>query len=117
MKELLYGFGGLVIGASIAGSVVWAIMSSQVKESSHDESSLMGKTGDTFDQSFLEMMIEHHEGAITMAQEARMAAKHDELKSLASEMIMAQAKEIDRMKMWQVEWGYEKIEQNHSAHH
>lgn len=67
---------------------------------------LKGKTGDEFDRAFITGMIEHHQGAINMANLAKQNAKHDEIKSMADDIISAQTNEIDMMKQWQKTWGY-----------
>lgn len=69
---------------------------------------LDGKTGDAFDEAFIEMMIPHHQGAIDMAEAALKSSKHPEMKELATGIIEAQQREIDMMKGWQREWGYEQ---------
>lgn len=53
---------------------------------------------DDVDQAFAEMMIAHHEGAIRMARLAEEKAGHEEVKTLAGEIIAAQQREIDVMK-------------------
>jgi uncharacterized protein (DUF305 family) len=53
---------------------------------------------DDVDQAFAEMMIAHHEGAIRMARLADARAGHDEVKTLAGEIIAGQQREIDVMK-------------------
>jgi len=68
--------------------------------------SLQDKTGDDFDKAFLSGMITHHQGAISMANFARTNAKHEEIKSMANDIVTAQTKEINQMKMWQAQWGY-----------
>lgn len=65
---------------------------------------LMGKTGDAFDAAFLSDMIVHHQGAIDMAEMALTYSNHAELKSLATDIITAQTKEISQMKAWQTAW-------------
>ena len=67
---------------------------------------LKGKTGDEFDKAFISQMIEHHEGAVTMAVQARQDARHDEIKAMAEDIISAQTREIAQMKNWQKQWGY-----------
>lgn len=67
---------------------------------------LSGKTGDEFDRIFVEEMIEHHQGAIDMAEEARLYAGHEEIKNLADDIIEAQTSEIEMMRQWQKDWGY-----------
>lgn len=68
--------------------------------------SIEGKSGDEFDRNFMESMIVHHEGAIEMARLALTSSKHQEIKTLAGEIIKAQTKEIGQMKLWQTTWGY-----------
>lgn len=68
--------------------------------------SLKNKSGDTFDRAFIAEMIDHHQGAIDMAKLAKQNAKHDEIKNLADDIIVAQTKEISQMKQWRAEWGY-----------
>jgi uncharacterized protein (DUF305 family) len=65
---------------------------------------LRGRSGDEFDQAFLQEMIVHHEGAVLMAEEALESAKHQEIKTMAEEIINAQTKEIQQMKDWQKKW-------------
>ncbi len=80
----------------------------------HDESmsmkdmvnSLKGKTGDDFDKAFIEGMIEHHRGAIDMANLAKQYAGHGEIKAMADAIISAQTGEINQMQEWQKSWGY-----------
>ena len=67
---------------------------------------LQGKTGDEFDKVFISEMIVHHQGAIDMAKLAKDNAKHDEVKSLANDILAAQSKEINMMQTWQTQWGY-----------
>ena len=50
------------------------------------------------DADFAQMMITHHQSAITMAKLAADKAEHDELKDLAEEIIEAQEREIDLMR-------------------
>lgn len=67
---------------------------------------LEGKTGDAFDQAFLEEMIVHHQGAIDMAKMVLTSAKHDELRTMANAIISTQQQEIDQMNAWLKAWGY-----------
>lgn len=57
---------------------------------------MMGANVD-FDQMFLQMMIPHHEAAITMAEQALTQAEHPEIKGLAQAIIAAQRAEITEM--------------------
>lgn len=58
---------------------------------------LRDSEGATFDRLFLEGMIAHHEGAITMAQKVT-GSKNREVAALAAAIIEAQEKEIAFMK-------------------
>ncbi len=57
-----------------------------------------------FDATFIDGMIVHHQGAITMAQQALKDAQHPELKQLAEAIVKAQQTEIDQMKQWRSAW-------------
>ncbi len=66
---------------------------------------LKGKKGNDFDKAFLIGMIEHHQGAIDMANLAKQYAGHDEIKTMADSIISAQTIEIDQMRQWLKDWG------------
>jgi uncharacterized protein (DUF305 family) len=65
---------------------------------------LNGKTGDAFDKAFIKEMIVHHEGAVAMAEAAKINAKHQEIKTMADAIISAQTSEIEQMKKWLNDW-------------
>jgi uncharacterized protein (DUF305 family) len=131
--SVLYGIIGLLAGGLIVGTIAVAAVNSNhtgmmkmmgmhtsSMEMSHTESSddhmgmsmnemssnLENKTGNSFDKTFLSEMIDHHQGAIDMANLAKQNAKHEEIKRMSADIVEAQSKEIDQMKAWQKEWGY-----------
>lgn len=55
-------------------------------------------SGPSFDKAFLEMMIEHHEGAVTMAEEEQRNGAYEPAKQLAGSIISSQKAEIAKMK-------------------
>jgi uncharacterized protein (DUF305 family) len=57
-----------------------------------------------FDLRFINAMIPHHEGAVTMAQDALSKSKRPEIKKLAQSIITSQQKEIEQMKQWRQAW-------------
>ena len=61
----------------------------------HDVDTLENSTN--IDTDFAQMMVTHHQGAITMAKLAAEKADHNELKDLAEEIVSAQEREIDAM--------------------
>jgi uncharacterized protein (DUF305 family) len=61
----------------------------------HDPDALLNSSDP--DMDFASMMIDHHEGAITMAELALERADHEELKKLAQAIIDAQQREIEVM--------------------
>jgi uncharacterized protein (DUF305 family) len=63
-----------------------------------DHNISMLETADPFDPAFLEMMIPHHEGAITMAKAQLANGSDHELKQLAQGIITAQQREIDEIR-------------------
>lgn len=58
---------------------------------------LSGLTGADFDRRFLELMIDHHRGAIEMAESHRVAGESAEAVRLSDEIIDAQTTEIAEM--------------------
>jgi uncharacterized protein (DUF305 family) len=54
--------------------------------------------GTAFDTAWLEAMIRHHEGAISMAEDLIESGVNQELINLGREIITAQQSEIDAMK-------------------
>ena len=63
-------------------------------------------SGDEFDAIFLDQMIIHHQQAVDMSEFADTNALHEEVKTLAKDVITAQEKEIKDMKQWQRNWGF-----------
>ena len=129
-KNVIYGVGGLLIGVLIAGTTATLAVNNNNKTMmkmlgmhtsdsgmmndddmtmSQMATNLQGKTGDDFDKTFLAEMIDHHQGAITMANLAKQNAKHQQVKDLANDIVTAQSKEIDMMQSWQEDWGYRNV--------
>ena len=112
-KSILFGLIGFFLGGLL---VSVAASTFEKPEPSMDMSaqSLEAKTGDEFDEAFLHAMIAHHESALDMAELAETNAKHGEIKQLSNEILDTQSQEIDQMKTWQIDWGYNQSTE-HSA--
>jgi uncharacterized protein (DUF305 family) len=65
--------------------------------SEHAMSRLAATSGRAFDQMFLTMMIDHHEGAIQIAQTEQADGESPEAIGLAEDIEAAQTREIDQM--------------------
>jgi uncharacterized protein (DUF305 family) len=65
--------------------------------SEEDMTALEAASGAEFDQMFLAMMIEHHEGAIEMAQTEQAEGEFEAAVELAAEIESAQTSEIETM--------------------
>ncbi len=61
-------------------------------------------TGAAFDKMFVDMMIPHHEAAVTMAKDALARSQRPEIRELAQRIIDAQQREIEMMNRWKSEW-------------
>ena len=59
---------------------------------------LESKSGKAFDEQFLTLMIEHHEGAIAMAQKQKDEGSYPAAVDLARKIQASQAKEVTLMK-------------------
>jgi uncharacterized protein (DUF305 family) len=57
-----------------------------------------------YDLQFLDTMIAHHRGAVDMAGPCAAKAQHSEVKTLCSNIISSQEKEIAEMKAWRDKW-------------
>jgi uncharacterized protein (DUF305 family) len=68
-----------------------------------DDASMLEDAG-PFDREFIDTMIAHHQGAIRMAHAQLGNGENAELTELAQAIVDAQAKEIDQMNTWRVEW-------------
>lgn len=66
--------------------------------SGQDMADLEKASGAEFDRMFLTMMIEHHEGAITMAKKEQSKGKNPDAIALATQIQSAQTDEIKLMK-------------------
>ena len=64
----------------------------------------LGAADSEFDLRFMNAMLPHHEGAVTMAEDALKKSKRPEVKQLAREIITAQQKEIAQLKQWRKAW-------------
>jgi uncharacterized protein (DUF305 family) len=65
--------------------------------SEEDMAALAEAEGEEFEQRWLEMMIEHHEGAIEMAEAEQADGEYPEAIDLAETIESSQQAEIDRM--------------------
>lgn len=121
-KTLLSGLVGFFIGGLLVSTA--AITMNKPQAASNTEmsmsqmtDSLKNKTGDEYDKAFIEHMISHHESAVDMAKLSATNAKHDEIKTLSNNIIESQSGEIDQMKQWVVDWGYNGTNQgDHTMH-
>lgn len=59
---------------------------------------LRDATGPAFDRLFVDLMINHHHGALTMANQALTAGSHTTVQQLAADISVEQAAEIRRMR-------------------
>lgn len=63
-----------------------------------DTKATTNATAADVDQAFVRQMIPHHQMAVTMAETAQQQAEHQELKTLADDIIASQNKEIEAMR-------------------
>ncbi|MBW4638347.1 MAG: DUF305 domain-containing protein [Gloeocapsa sp. UFS-A4-WI-NPMV-4B04] len=67
-------------------------------------SKYLGTADAQFDLRFINAMIPHHQGAVTMAEDALSKSKRPEIKQLAQEIVKAQEVEIEQMQQWRQAW-------------
>ena len=56
---------------------------------------MVAPNGEYSDAAFVDAMVPHHEGAVEMAQAALENAEHEEIRTLAQDIVSAQRAEID----------------------
>ncbi|MFE9876204.1 DUF305 domain-containing protein [Streptomyces sp. NPDC005784] len=66
--------------------------------SDKDMTRLKALKGRAFDTMFARMMIDHHNGAITMAKTERSGGKNTETKKLADDIVTGQSAEVSRLR-------------------
>jgi uncharacterized protein (DUF305 family) len=64
----------------------------------------LGAADTEFDLRFINAMIPHHEGALTMAKEVLGKTKRPEIKQMAEAILTSQQSEITQMKEWRKVW-------------
>ncbi len=73
--------------------------------------------GDAFDEAYIADMLAHHEGALNMSEQAMAVTAHEEIRTLASNIVQSQSAELMKMLTWQKEWGYkETMGGGHGSH-
>tara|TARA_B100000242_G_C43044630_1_gene487498 strand:- start:1477 stop:2130 length:654 start_codon:yes stop_codon:yes gene_type:complete len=73
--------------------------------------------GDAFDEAYIADMLAHHEGALNMSEQAMAVTAHEEIRTLASNIVQSQSAELMIMRTWQKEWGYkETMSGGHGSH-
>jgi uncharacterized protein (DUF305 family) len=66
--------------------------------SAEDMDSLGAMAESEFDDMWLTMMVEHHEGAIKMATDIQAHGTNPDVKTLAEQIVTAQQAEVDEMR-------------------
>jgi uncharacterized protein (DUF305 family) len=109
-RALLFGIIGFLLGGLVVSIAATQLDDDAPADGSMTmtemSKSLTDKSGDDFDAAFITAMVDHHQGAIDMAELAGSRAEHDEIKQLSQAIIRAQEGEIAQMHDWQREWGY-----------
>lgn len=82
-------------------------MGDSMKGMSHEN--LAAAKGEAFDRMFVDMMSQHHKGAIKMAKAASKKLKHSETKEFAKNVVDMQTMEIAHMAEMKKSWGPKKM--------
>jgi uncharacterized protein (DUF305 family) len=64
----------------------------------------LGAADPKFDLRFIDAMIPHHEGAVTMAKDVLGKTKRPEIKQMGKAIVTSQQAEIEQMKAWRKVW-------------
>jgi uncharacterized protein (DUF305 family) len=106
-NKIVFGIGGIMVGLVLA--FVFVSPSSGFRNGigmmgNNRIATNNSQIASAIDSHFIEQMIPHHEGAISMSNLALKKAKHQEIKTLATAIIAGQTKEIDDMRSWYGNW-------------
>ncbi|MFH9002264.1 DUF305 domain-containing protein [Streptomyces afghaniensis] len=85
MPGMDHGSGGMDHGSGMSGMM-----------SEEDMKKLEAAKGTEFDRMFAEMMIEHHKGAITMAEDEQKNGRNATAKKLAADVVKTQSAEVEK---------------------
>ncbi|MEU2267067.1 DUF305 domain-containing protein [Streptomyces olindensis] len=85
MPGMDHGSGGMDHGSGMSGMM-----------SDEDMKKLEAAKGTEFDRMFAEMMIEHHKGAITMAEDEQKNGRNATAKKLAADVVKTQSAEVEK---------------------
>lgn len=104
-ESILYGVIGLLVG----GVLTWFVIGYTINGGYGNMIGMMGSGNNAMNRSdidkhFIEQMIPHHESAIAMAKVALEKSQHEEVKTLAKNIISSQTAEINTMKQWYKDW-------------
>ncbi|UFS93616.1 DUF305 domain-containing protein [Nocardia huaxiensis] len=91
ITTLLAAFGKPAPSADMGGHHMDGMMTDQQMKD------LAGMSGTAFDKMWMQMMIEHHKGAVTMAQTELANGANADAKAMAQAIISGQQAEIDQM--------------------
>lgn len=101
--NVMYGVVGLLVGV-----IIGIFIAPSVTPQSGYTGMIRGGNSQMLsgivDEHFIEQMIPHHEGAIAIAELALERPARPEIRSLAEDIVDAQAREITQMKSWYKEW-------------
>lgn len=98
------------VGVLVAALILSACGQSSVAEMDHGgagvdhQSAASQASSAPFDARFIDSMIEHHRGAVTMAEQALQQGQRPELKQMAQTIIDTQQQEITQMTNWRTQW-------------
>ncbi|MDT0389025.1 DUF305 domain-containing protein [Streptomyces dubilierae] len=66
--------------------------------SAADMTELKALKGEAFDKAFAQLMIDHHNGAITMAEDERREGENPDAKKLAGAIVKGQSAEVEQLR-------------------
>ncbi|UQX88823.1 DUF305 domain-containing protein [Jatrophihabitans telluris] len=98
MSGWLKGWGAPVPSASMSSSSMAGMDHGQGMMSDADMASLGKAAGAAFDRMWVQLMIQHHEGAVTMAKTELAQGQNSDAKQLAQSIITSQSAQIDQLK-------------------
>lgn len=93
-----------VVVALILGMGLGYMISPEYAKQTAMHKNNLGAADKSYDLRFIEIMVEHHESAIKMAEDAKKKSERKEIQDLADQIIEVQTSEIEMLKEWRSEW-------------
>jgi uncharacterized protein (DUF305 family) len=105
MKISIYLALGLVVTGTVLGIAFGYYITPEYRLSMYEKNNMsLGQADSTFDLRYINAMIEHHRGAMLLAEQLSKNTSRPEMKTLAQNILADEPKAIAELYAWKKEW-------------